>query len=264
VWALDAKRNVMLLMKGYFFGINNATTQCTRSDAGVVDGDLRFDLSTRTWLPADWPAQPLGPGGDASGPTHGVYDAPTDSLYAYRKDGSWGGNMLILQRATNTWTRVLLGQRATTDERLRNAACIRSQPALDPGKALYMACRSSGKGVLVKFDLVTRKGSLIAMPTGYLTSSEYTETLMAFDPVARVVLHPVIPQLDGLVAQFHVYAVDTGTWETRPVPALTPPVQGNLSAFDTRQGAFILYGGHGTATLPQPNGLWLYKYGRTP
>ena len=145
VWAYDSRRDQAILLRGFFFPLSRGVAMCKRDDPNVVRADLVFDLATRTWLPAPWSVSPMGVGSDSSGPTFGVYDEPTDSVYAYKWDGAWGANMLILNRATNAWERVRLG--------LRNAYCLRSQMALEPGKALYMSCISKKIPVLLRFDL---------------------------------------------------------------------------------------------------------------
>jgi hypothetical protein len=260
VWAYDTKRDQALLLRGYFFAQARGMTVCKRDDHQIVRQDLVFDVESRTWQPAPWPVSPLGPGSDSAGPTFGVYDEITDSLYAYKWDGAWGGNMLILHRDSNTWERVRF-----SGKRERSAYCLRSQPALEPGKALYMSCLSKGP-VLIRFDLKSKSATALDMPEDYKAPTTDQETYMVFDPNARVVLHPFTPNLAGVMTTLYIYDVETKKWSERPVPTeMSPRVFGNLAAWDPQSGALVLYGGHSTTIAPGVRLLiapvtWRYRY----
>jgi hypothetical protein len=260
VWTYDTKRDQALLLRGYFFAQARGLTMCKRDDPQIVRADLVFDIESRTWQPAPWPVSPLGPGSDTAGPTFGVYDEPTDSVYAYKWDGSWGGNMLILRRETNTWERVRFG-----GKRERNAYCVRSQMALEPGKAIYMSCLSKG-AILIRFDLKSKSATALDMPEEYKAPTTDQETYMVFDPNARVVLHPFTPNLAGVMTTLYVYDVETKKWSERPISTeLSPRVFGNLAAWDPQSGALVLYGGHSTTIAAGVRLLiapvtWRYRY----
>ena len=261
VWAYDSRRDQAILLRGFFFEQSRGAAVCKREDPQIVRADLVFDLQSREWLPAPWPVSPMGPGSDGSGPTFGVYDEGTDSVYAYKWDGAWGGNMLILHRDGNTWERVRFN-----GARERNAYCLRSQPALEPGRALYMSCISNKVPVLVRFDLRSKSPAVLPMPEGYKAPSTDQETFMVFDPKSRVVLHPFPPNLAGVVSTLYVYDVESKAWSERPVSAeQTPRVFGNLAAWDPERGALVLYGGHATTVaegvriVPAPV-TWRYRF----
>lgn len=260
VWAYDTKRDQALLLRGFFFAQARGLTMCKRDDPNIVRTDLVFDVESRTFQPAPWPVSPLGPGSDSSGPTFGVYDEPTDSLYAYKWDGAWGANMLILRRDTNTWERVRFN-----GKRERGAYCLRSQMALEPGKAIYMSCLSKG-AVFIRFDLKSKSVTVLDMPEDYKAPTTDQETYMVFDPNARVVLHPFAPNLAGVVSTLYIYDVETKKWSERPVPTdLSPRVFGNLAAWDPQSGALVLYGGHSTTIAPGVRLLigpvtWRYRF----
>jgi hypothetical protein len=258
VWAYDSRRDQAILLRGFFFPLSRGLAVCKREDANIVRDDLVFDLASRTWRPAPWPVSPMGVGSDASGPSFGVYDEATDSVYAYKWDGAWGANMLILNRATNSWERIRLG--------LRNAYCLRSQMAHEPGKALYMSCISKKTPVLVRFDLAKKSATGLPMPDGYVAPSTDQETYMVFDPRVRVLLHPFVPSLAGVLSTLYVYDLDAKSWSERPVPKDLPQrVFGNLAAWDPGSGALVLYGGHSTTgrdgvRITISPVTWRYRY----
>ena len=265
VWAYDSRRDQAVLLRGFFFGLSRGQAVCKRDDPNIVRTDLLFDLASRTWQPPPWPVSPLGLGSDSGGPTFGVYDEATDHVYAYKWDGAWGGNMLILNRANNSWERIRFGE-SPRDGPVRNAYCVRSQMALEPGKAIYMSCISNKKPMLVRFDLAKKSATGLEMPEGYVAPPTDQETYMVFDPRARVLLHPFVPNLAGVVSTLYVYDLDAKGWSARPVPTdQSPRVFGNLAAWDPESGALVLYGGHGTTIgegvrlVPGPV-TWRYRY----
>jgi Divergent InlB B-repeat domain len=277
VWAWDTKRKQGVMMRGFMFDFPRGLQVCGRDgdpyladnvtpnpayDPNIRRDDMVFDLATKSWLAKSWPESPMGPGSDGAGPTWAIYDAPTDSVYMYKKDGAWGPNIMVLDRATNVWTRYKIG---TSGQRVRNAHCTRSQPAHDPGKAIYMSCLSNG-AFIFKFDLVTRTATDFPLPATYVAPGTDQETYMIFDPKNRVILHPLVPSLAGVLKELIICSVDAWSCTTIPAPNILPDrIMGNLAMYGTGCECLVFYGGHsttlsdGTVIKLQPI-FWRYRY----
>jgi hypothetical protein len=260
-------------MPGYFNDFFRLQAVCGRNDDRVLkrargngvfakEGGT-FNLQSNAWNFPTWPyPEELGYGGD-QGSNWGVYDPQKDMVVRLFWDGAWGNNLQRLHLATNTWSRLKLGGGATTEgHRIRNTWATTSQPALDvQGRSVYAVAKSTigvlqadgtTKNVtewrLLRVNVDTGAAERLPLPTGFVGPSVGdggVDVLLVFDPIRRVLIHPLMPNLGGDTSAVYVSHVDAGhRWYTVPLPRNAPPLKGNVAGFDRDRGALVLIGGH--------------------
>ena len=241
-WAYDSKRDRAVILPGYYFANEGASSGCD----GVVDSkaSMLFDFLTNKWNAARYGPPSGGWGGDI-GSSFAVYDPVSDSVYRFR----WGGRNLMetLSLEKDSWSTVDLDPGNDLN---------RDQSAIDvKGKSIYVISRQLR--AVLRYSIPSRRiVENIAIPREIqLPVSADFETHLAFDPVNRVLLYPNALDFDGRVYRFGIYHVDKKRWEWEAVPTDGHPVQGNVVGFDVGNNVMMLYGGRGGSVF------WLYRYG---
>lgn len=276
-WVADPRRKRINMMSGFWFGVARAKAVCGRDDAGVLIGAINFDITNRKWAAPGWPVPANGYGGD-NGSNFGVGDEPTDTVRRLFHDGAWGNDLQTLYRGTNTWEFKNLGPGMGTPLAgiIRDFDGHSRQQAVDPGKALYCVGKSSRDGVwyLLRVSLEYDPASnipvqLIPMPPEFvppnIAPGDGTDTLLVFDERRRLLYHPMMVNLGGLITGLLVNHVDDGhRWEFVPVPTGAPLVVGNLAACHPDHG-LVLMGGHSvTNSHPSPTVYWTFTPEEVP
>jgi len=253
-WAYDSKRNVGVMMPGFYFGTQGSYSNCqsfTGQSPTETNDSVTFDFSTNTWSAATYPPPNKGYGGD-EGSCFSVYDPVTDSVIRFRDACC----VEVLHRATNTWS--YYSQPYSTN---------RAQLAIDVvGRNVY------GIGTvgmhLLRWNIDTHTFSdLGRMPASWIGPDNPTgvefETYLVFDSVNRVLISPDPPNHYGQIRGMAFYHVDTGKWDPyEPVTGKIDGycVEGNVFGYDPANNVMIAYGGHG-GTCGSPYVYWLYRYG---
>ncbi|HEX7215770.1 MAG TPA: hypothetical protein VF578_16280 [Methylomirabilota bacterium] len=247
-WVYDSKRDQGVLVPGYVFANERASSGC----AGVVDSkdSMLFDFSTNKWKVAPYGPPPHGWGGDI-GSSFAVYDRVTDSVIRFR----WGGRTLVetLSLEKNKWSVFDPGDGNDPN---------RDQPAIDvQGRSVYLLSRRLG--ALLRYSIAKESiVDMIPVPReARLPKEADFETHLTFDPVNRVVLYPNTLDFGGRVRGLGIYHVDTKKWEWEPTPGSGHPVQGNVVGFDAGNNVMMLYGGKQGEDIDPPTVFWLYRYG---
>lgn len=265
-WTYDSKRDELLMFRG-FYGTSYkvAAKVCKRTDDKVLATDVVFNPQTNQWLPHPWPISPVGYGNDGSGPSQAIYSPVTDSVYLYKNSGSWGGLLLVLDRATNAWQSVKMGERASGAQRsaVKNANCYRSQPAILDGW-LYCVSSRGKNSALVRTSLKDpTSGEAFPMPEGFEGTADDVENWLVAHPGAKVLLYPYFKGLTSPVLALHIWDATKKTWETREMPAppdVHEPVSGGTVTFNPLTEELVIccramkgFAGYVT---------WRYRYGK--
>ncbi|HEY7253689.1 MAG TPA: hypothetical protein VIG37_24580 [Methylomirabilota bacterium] len=247
-WAYDSKRDQGVLVPGYVFANEAASSRCE----GVTDSkeSMLFDFSTNKWKVAPYGPPPHGWGGDI-GSSFAVYDPVSDSVIRFRWDSR---NLVeVLSLAKNKWSVFDPG---------RGSDPNRDQPAIDvQGRNVYVLSRRLG--ALLRYS-IPKEGILDMIPVpkaARLPQEADYETHLAFDPINRVVLYPNTLDYGGRVLGLGIYHVDTKKWEWESTPTSGHPVQGNVVGFDVGNNVMMLYGGKQGEDIDPPTMFWLYRYG---
>ena len=246
-WVYDSKRDRAVLLPGYVFANEGASSGCE----GVVDSkdSMLFDFSTNKWSAAQYGPPPEGWGGD-NGSSFAVYDPGTDAAYRFR----WAGRNLmeVLSLEKNKWSVVDPG----------GSDLNRAQTAIDvTGKSIYAVSRRLR--ALLRYSIPSRRiVDSIAIPQDVqLPDSADFETHLTFDPINRVLYYPNTRNFGGRLYRFGIYHVDQKRWEWEALPTTGHPVQGNVIGFDVGNNVMMLYGGKGESDVQPPSVFWLYRYG---
>lgn len=283
-WTVDTRRDRALIAPGFFFGPAVYQRYCGTAGATPIQSALAFNLATRTWEQPGFPVPPWGYGGD-TGANFGFYDPTADALCRFKWDGAWGATYERVRCATGQWSKINLGAAqqdggpvgGTYDGDLRNVGVTTSQSAVDvAGRTAYCIGRAANSGIwyLLPVNLDSGRTWRIPIPTtiGFVPpaaeSGGGTDILLQFDPVSRVLLHPMIPNLGGEVLGVLIRHVETGQWEMdRDLPTAPPWVVGNVCGFDGGTTDLVLMGGHEIASVlrpgtmvPRPTVSWRYHY----
>jgi hypothetical protein len=248
VWVYDSKRDQGVIMPGFYFITENEGSECP-GVRDVADAML-FDFATNKWRRVPFAPPPGGYGGDL-GSSFGVYDPVSDSVYRFRGDDD---NVVeILSRTTNRWSVERLGG---------DSSLNRDQSVIDvQGRNIYAISRRP-RGLL-RYSIPKKRVNLFPLPAQVrLPEDEDLETYLAFDPINRVVLFPNTHDNGGRVHSLSIFHVDTQQWEWESTPSASPPVQGNVVAFDVNNNVMLLYGGKTGVDVGVPTVFWLYRYGR--
>jgi hypothetical protein len=247
-WVYDSKRDQGVLVPGYVFANEGASSRCE----GVSDSkeSMLFDFSTNKWKVAPYGPPPHGWGGDI-GSSFAVYDPVSDSVIRFRWDSR---NLVeVLSLAKNKWSVFDPG---------RGSDPNRDQPAIDvQGRNVYVLSRRLG--ALLRYS-IPKEGIVDVIPVpkaARLPQEADYETHLAFDPINRVVLYPNTLDYGGRVLGLGIYHVDSKKWEWEPTPASGHPVQGNVVGFDVANNVMMLYGGKQGEDIDPPTVFWLYRYG---
>jgi hypothetical protein len=288
-WVYDSTRDRMIIMPGFFMDLSRLQAVCGRNDDRVLrrvlpDGRFGkdagiFNLQTNAWAPPTWPFPTVlgGYGGDQH-TNWGAYDPQKDMVVRFFWDG--GNNLQRLHLGTNTWSRFDLGDSSSLDRRrIANTFATMSQPAVDVlGRSVYVVAGSTlgilqpdgtTKNVsewrLLRVNMDTGAAERLPLPAGYVpppVPGGGNDVLLVFDPIRRVLIHPLMPTLAGDTSAVYISHVDAGhRWSTVPRPQNGPPLKGNVAGFDPNRGALVLIGGHastladGTRT-PMPTHYW--------
>jgi len=241
-WAYDSKRDMALMIPGFFFGTQGATSGC--SGVTETNSAVLFNLSTNKWQLPSFAPPSDGYGGD-TGSLFGLYDPVSDA--AYRLRGS-EGTMEVLHLATNTWEKIQLASAYSGDYHS-------DQSVIDvAGKSIYVVNRRGPS--IIRYSIPDKKiVDSVTLPNWSAPLGLDHETFMVFDPINRVVLYPNTQDYDGVVRRLYVYKVDTRVLSVEAVPA---GVSGNCAGFDSRNNAMLFMGRSAT------NVNWLYRYGTGP
>jgi hypothetical protein len=247
-WVYDSKRDQGVLVPGYVFANEGASSGCQ----GVTDSkdSMLFDFSTNRWKVARYGPPPHGWGGDI-GSSFAVYDLVSDSVMRFRWDGR---NLVeVLSLAKNKWSVFDQG---------RGSDPNRDQPAIDvKGRNVYVLSRRSG--ALLRYS-IPKEGIVEMIPipqAARLPREADYETHLTFDPINRVVLYTNTLDYGGRVLGLGIYHVDSKQWEWEATPTSGHPVQGNVVGFDVGNNVMMLYGGKQGEDIDPPTVFWLYRYG---
>jgi hypothetical protein len=247
-WVYDSKRDQGVLVPGYVFANEGASSGCeavTESKESML-----FDFSTNKWKVAPYGPPPHGWGGDI-GSSFAVYDPVSDSVIRFRWDSR---NLVeVLSLAKNKWSVFDPG---------RGSDPNRDQPAIDvQGRNVYLLSRRLG--ALLRYS-IAKEGIVEMIPVpraARLPRGADYETHLTFDPINRVVLYPNTLDYGGRVLGLGIYHVDSKKWEWEPTPTSGHPVQGNVVGFDVGNNVMMLYGGKQSEDIDAPTVFWLYRYG---
>jgi hypothetical protein len=247
-WVYDSKRDQGVLVPGYVFANEGASSRCD----GVVDSkeSMLFDFSTNKWKTAPYGPPPHGWGGDI-GSSFAVYDPVSDSVIRFR----WDSRNLVeaLSLTKNKWSVFDPG---------RGSDPNRDQPAIDvQGRNVYLLSRRLG--ALLRYS-IPKEGIVETIPVprpARLPKEADYETHLTFDSVNRVILYPNTLDFGGRVLGLGIYHVDTKKWEWEATPTTGHPVQGNAVGFDAGNNVMMLYGGKQSEDIEAPTVFWLYRYG---
>jgi hypothetical protein len=253
-WAYDSKRNVGVMMPGFYFGTQKSYSNClsfTGQNPTETNDSVTFNFSTNTWSAATYSPPHKGYGGD-EGSSFSVYDPVTDSVIRFRDTCC----VEVLHRATNKWS--YYNQTRHTN---------RAQLAIDViGRNVYGI--DTVDMHLLRWNVDTHAfKDLGRMPASWKgpdnpRGGEF-ETYLVFDSVNRVLISPDLPNYNGQIRGMAFYRVDTRKWDAyEPVTGTIDGycVQANTFGYDPSNNVMIGFGGHG-GTCGNLSVYWLYRYG---